>query len=147
MQIHSRKHLITGLVLFAGLAAVLVLVHIVPLDSAAGRLYPECLLYRATGLYCGGCGGTRCVEALAHGEFRQAIAYNAVTALLLVPLYCLWVVHCFYYGFRGRPLVPWQKIPVWVYIVLFVLFVGFSVARNIPGPPFNRLAPHRLGSG
>ena len=85
MRVRSRKHLVVAGILPFGLIAVVALFRLAPLSSKAGRYYPGCMLYRTTGYYCGGCGGTRCADALAHGKFLQAVAYNAATALVMLP--------------------------------------------------------------
>ena len=41
----------------------------------------ECALFKFTGLYCPGCGGTRCANALLHGDLAQALGYNAMLTL------------------------------------------------------------------
>lgn len=37
-----------------------------------------CAIYRSTGLYCGGCGGTRAVFALLRGEILRSLCYHPV---------------------------------------------------------------------
>lgn len=36
----------------------------------------ECVVYKYLGVYCPGCGGTRAVEALFHGDILQSIYYH-----------------------------------------------------------------------
>src|SRR5208282_1865335 len=45
--------------------------------------YPICLFHRLTGLNCPGCGGTRSVYALLHGNFRLALKDNALFVILI----------------------------------------------------------------
>ena len=60
--------------------ALMVLYTYPPEDFA---YYPKCWLYVLTGLHCPGCGATRAVFALLHGDWEQALAYNALFVLLL----------------------------------------------------------------
>lgn len=48
----------------------------------------QCGFHRATGLWCPGCGGTRCCLALSHLDFPAALRWNGALCLifLLLPL-------------------------------------------------------------
>ena len=50
-----------------------------------------CSIYRATGLYCGGCGGTRAVFALLKGDIRRSLYYHPLI-LYLAACYLLVLV-------------------------------------------------------
>jgi hypothetical protein len=45
--------------------------------------YPVCLFHKLTGWNCPGCGGTRAVYALLHGNFPLALKDNALFVVLL----------------------------------------------------------------
>lgn len=52
-----------------------------------GQGFP-CLFHFITGLYCPGCGGTRAIRALFHGEILKSFCYHpfvlyAVTAVMV----------------------------------------------------------------
>src|SRR5580700_3882658 len=55
-------------------------------DPNRHAVYPQCLLYNATGIYCAGCGATRAIHALLHGRVLEALHDNAlfVAALPLI---------------------------------------------------------------
>ena len=57
------------------LAAAATLLYFIP--PVAGGIYPPCFFHWLTGLYCPGCGSTRCLHALLHGNFRQAAGGGA----------------------------------------------------------------------
>ena len=42
-------------------------------DPSHHAVYPQCLLYNATGIYCAGCGATRALYALLHGRVLEAL--------------------------------------------------------------------------
>jgi hypothetical protein len=52
-------------------------------DPSRHAVYPECLLYNATGFYCAGCGATRAMYALLHGRVLVALHDNALFVALL----------------------------------------------------------------
>ena len=100
---------------------------------AADSLLPGCLFHALTGLYCPGCGTTRALHALLHGEPMLAWRMNALTMLVLPFLPAmLW-----------RSLRPSSGRAAWFLDarLWLVLVVAFTVFRNIPAEPFDWLAP------
>jgi hypothetical protein len=77
-----------ALVLALGAAAGLLLV---PFAPVLARLAPGCPFHALTGVPCPGCGTTRALVALAHGDFAGALAFNplATAALLAGGAACL----------------------------------------------------------
>jgi len=109
----------------------------------ANNFWPPCFTYKATGLHCPGCGTTRCLYSLLHGDIPQALAYNLLFPIMLP--YILWSVGRFgYYYLSDKPKPPRKAWPRWVAPVLVILIYGYAAIRNIPSEPFNYLAPHRL---
>ena len=47
-------------------------------DPHTDKLFPTCLLYRFTGTYCPGCGGTRAVWYLFHGDLLRTFIYHPI---------------------------------------------------------------------
>src|SRR5438270_4211793 len=98
-------------VVLAGAASLL---YCVP--PVLGGIYPACLFHALTGLHCPGCGSTRCLHALLHGDLRQAAAWNVLLLLALPYFVCagarfLWNV--------GKPNgSPGWRFPPWTIYVL-----------------------------
>jgi len=107
-----------------------------------GSIYPPCLFHALTGWHCPGCGTTRCLHALLHGDLRQAAAYNVV-ALVLLPLIAFWGLRAWFAALTGR---TWQgpRLPPWSVYLFLGFCLAFWVLRNLPFSPFDALAPHRL---
>jgi hypothetical protein len=118
-------------------AALAVLYAFPPTETS---LYPKCFLFRYTGLHCPGCGSTRALHSLLHGEVRQALAYNLFVPFL-VPYLGVRGFRSWYAAMRRRPLPPWRA-PVWVVWLFLLSLIGYGVLRNLPFAPFNLLAPH-----
>jgi hypothetical protein len=115
------------------------LYHFPPGESS---FYPPCVFHVVTGLHCPGCGATRCLGALVHGDLAQAAAYNpllvAALPVVLVGLYAM--------AFRmwtGRRL-PLPRLPAWAIYALFCVIVVYAVLRNVDVYPLTLLAPHTL---
>lgn len=97
--------------------------------SETGHGIP-CIFHAVTGLQCPGCGVTRMLSALLHGDWRGAWESNAAV-LTLSPVLA---------GLVGLSLVRWirtgsARLPRWadaVTMVCVVLLLLFTVARNLP---------------
>lgn len=93
-------------------------------------LFPKCPFLMLTGLKCPGCGSQRALHQLLHGNVGQAVQANWLFVLALpyvlpglVLEYTAWGRQQFalrrrWYGYRAT-------------IVVFVVVVGYWVARNI----------------
>ena len=130
----------SALVALAGVAAAAGLLYGLP--PTEGSLYPRCLFHALTGLHCPGCGTTRCLHALLHGDVRGAAAQNVLT-LILLPFAGWWGLRHGLAALTGRT-VGARPLPGWSVGLLGVIVVGFGVLRNLGFPPFNWLAPHTL---
>lgn len=64
---------LTSLYMVVALAVVYMQCFHIELYSAS-----ECYMYRMTGYYCPGCGGTRAVQALLHMELIRSLRYHPV---------------------------------------------------------------------
>jgi hypothetical protein len=108
-------------------------------------VFPACQWYLFTGLHCPGCGLTRALHSLLNGEFRQAMAWNAL-GLLLLPYLALSLIRSLWtWAWCGESgadefRLRWRG---WPWLLAFVL-VAYSLLRNLPGEPFCWLAPHEI---
>ncbi|HEV3256708.1 MAG TPA: DUF2752 domain-containing protein [Gemmataceae bacterium] len=112
------------------------------LPPTEGSLYPRCLFHSLTGLHCPGCGTTRCLHALLHGDVCAAAAQNLLT-LGLLPLVLWWGFRHWLAALTGSKVKP-RPLPGWSVGLLGVIVVVFCVLRNLGVPPFSLLAPHAL---
>lgn len=115
--------------------AVAVLTHVDP--NAADSPLPGCPLTWLTGLLCPGCGSTRALHALIHGDLGHAMAMNPLMVLLL-PVMALMALNAA--GWRPPALRRlWSALAApkpWL-----VLLLGYWIARNLPWWPFTWLVP------
>ena len=119
----------------ASVAAVAILWRVNPNQPGSGL--PACPFHAMTGLYCPGCGATRAVHALVHGDVVHALAMNPMFTLTL-PVVVLLLLHA-----TTRLPAPvalaaqrCSDARVWA-----VAVIAFAVLRNLPWFPFNLLAP------
>ena len=116
----------TAAVVIPASLAVLVLVWFNP---AVTGFYPRCFFHEMTGWYCPGCGTTRALHQLLHGNVGAAFRFNAL-AISLLPLVGYLAARSDRGGVR----------PSWIWLLVGAL-IAFGVLRNIPAYPFTLLAP------
>ncbi len=112
-------------------------------DPNRHAVYPQCLLYNATGIYCAGCGATRALYALLHGRTLEALHDNALLVAALPLILYLVGTHALT-AWRAN---AWPQIFIDErrlmprVIAIFALMLAFAVVRNLPG--FEWLRPIR----
>jgi hypothetical protein len=105
--------------------------------NVAGNIFPPCIFRELTGYYCVGCGTTRMMHALVHGDIARAFSMNPLAMLLLIisPVPLAWKL-----GWQpkyAQPLIGLLSKPqFWL-----VLLPAYWIARNLPWLPFTLLAP------
>lgn len=107
--------------ILAGIAGAWVLYHYPPATSS---FYPHCAFHDLTGLDCPGCGTTRALHQLLHGNVGAALRLNA----MLFPL--MFVGACAAPSIlRGR--TPDFVMKPWFGWGSFVVIVGWWIGRNV----------------
>jgi len=108
-------------------------------NPATAGFFPVCPLLKLTGIACPGCGMTRGLHALLHGDVVSALDYN-----LLLPAVLFFFGYLFVSLFltfaRGRGL----NFKVFTPLVIWGFFgfaLAFTVLRNLPFYPFSILYP------
>ncbi len=128
---------IAALTLAASAASVAIwlLWHFDP--NASNNRFPPCMFRALTGYYCVGCGLTRALHALVHGDIVRAFAMNPL-AMILFPLMPLMLLHT--RGWQPVRLQPLMSIVMTPKLWLLLL-PAYWIARNLPWWPFTLLAP------
>ena len=125
----QRIGLLVALTVTAGLAAAYFL---------SGRQDLKCVFHEFTGLYCPGCGSTRTIQALLHGDWGSAFRYNVLFLPLGIPAALVFVhewLRLVFPAFRLKPVF----LPQWLTTGCCVLVFLFWILRNLP--VFAFLAP------
>lgn len=128
-----------------GVLAVAGLALVYTVDPSVAGFYPPCMLHRLTGWHCPGCGATRALHALLHADLPQALAFNPVFVFLM-PIMGVALAWHGLEKWRGRPPRTRPLLPSGVILALAALLVAFGLLRNLPGWPFELLAPHRIAA-
>jgi hypothetical protein len=99
-------------------------------------IYPVCVFHQLTGLNCPGCGSTRALYALLHGNFLLALKNNALfifTLAFLAARGAWFASKHFLHQPAGQLISPKM---LWVFLAIAAIF---SVLRNFPA--FSFLSP------
>ncbi len=120
--------------LLAGCSLLALALGIVAIfDPSTHQFFPLCAFHEVTGLYCPGCGSTRCLHSLLQGDMAAALGYNPL-AVLAMPVLAAGI------------LLPTEKRRKWAYQpatgwTIFIVIIAFGLLRNLPAYPFSLLAP------
>lgn len=118
-SVEPARHRPVRLVLALGVAVVAAVVW--AFDPTSAGFFPRCPMFVMTGLQCPGCGTTRALHALLHGDVAAAFAFNPFTMVLLT----LGVIKMITPPVPSRGLAP-------VAVIVFAASVVFGVWRNLP---------------
>ncbi len=119
--------------------AALVYVRLFNPSAPGAAIYPSCPFHTMTGLNCPGCGITRGLHQLLHGQFLSALNHNALL-LLLLPILGYALASNALVVIRGRGLPRPAMKSRYAHVLTWVLVV-FWVLRNIPVYPLTLLSP------
>lgn len=126
--------LFSGIVL--GATAVGVGAVVFFFNPSTHGFYPACLFHQLTGWNCPGCGMTRGLYALLHGDVRLALKDNALLVLTMAGL-AVWSGWFTVRKLRNQPMR--LNVSPRLACAFVVLAVVFGVLRNLPA--FSWLSP------
>ena len=107
-------------------AAAAILLRFPP---AQYSFYPICPIHQYLHILCPGCGTTRTLAALLHGNIAEAMHLNALTTLL-TPIALFYAAACYRRILAHRPLNWPQPTAAALYATLAVTCV-FTIIRNL----------------
>lgn len=132
----ARKSLLRlALVVGIGVGAFVVF----QFDPSRTAFYPPCGFHELTGLWCPGCGSTRALHQISHGNLARAIGFNLAVVLALPFLTLTGLAYL-----SGRELHAWVPSILrrpWMVWALALAIGLFGILRNVPAEPFSWLAP------
>jgi hypothetical protein len=132
-----------GQIVAASCACACATAFLFAVDPSHHAVYPQCLLYNTTGIYCAGCGATRAAYALLHGRVLDALHDNALfIATLPFLLYVIGSYIAAAWRVNAWPkLFPDTRTLTRRGIAIVLVLIGFMIVRNLPGWPFELLHP------
>lgn len=113
-----------------GLAACVMLavgalaVKIGGMPEAIWAFFFACPVYTRTGYYCLGCGGTRALTALLHGQVWKSFLYHPAVCLGTIYFVCFMGSRMLKKATKGRfPAARFRRVYLYGFIVLVILNV------------------------
>jgi hypothetical protein len=92
--------------------------------------YPRCPIFELTHYQCPGCGMTRALAALLHGQFLLSWHYNPL-ALLLLPWFAIYFAVNYWRVLHNREWIA-PRLPVPILTGILLAIAIFGVGRNLP---------------
>ena len=93
------------------------------------HIYIPCVFHMITGLLCPGCGVSRMIISIFHGDFVSAYYYNRLIFISSPIFIILFIDYVIKTIMNKKPL--YMKIPNIVYYIYLVLLIIFMILRNI----------------
>ncbi|MFN2532429.1 MAG: DUF2752 domain-containing protein [Pyrinomonadaceae bacterium] len=122
-----------ALAIVTWLTSLLVLTYVFMFDPGRTGFFPPCPFRALTGLTCPGCGSTRCLHQLVHGNIASAFKLNP---LLIISLpFLIWALMRYTRNaFRNSPRrLPLRAVQIWPVVAIVAAFWFF---RNTSYYPF-----------
>jgi len=117
---------LAGVVLLVGLAAI-VLYRFPP---AVYGFYPVCPVHQYLHLECPGCGSTRALAALLHGNFAEAMRLNALFIAVVLPAVVGWGLLAYVRAVCSDRF-RWPQLPQPAMAAAVAAVAMFTVLRNL----------------
>lgn len=103
-------------------------------EPGKSGFFPGCPFRALTGFTCPGCGGTRGLHCLLHGDVVGAFEFNPLLIVSL-PFLLYALVRYTVAALRGQP-IKWNQLNAKYIWVLLAAILSFWVFRNTPFYPF-----------
>jgi len=128
LQRRRHAHFVLAAVVSA-LAAMAVTLYRFSPESYG--FYPQCPFHALTGLLCPGCGATRAVAALVHGNLAEAMRWNGLVVVLL-PVGAAYGAWKYLQAVAGKPVVALEISNTAMFGMLGLALL-FGIGRNLFG--------------
>lgn len=116
--LNAQQRVLSTIVATAGLLVVALN------DPASSGFFPPCIFLKLTGFECPGCGSTRCLHQLLHGNVKEALDLNLL-AVIALP----WLLWRFGHWLFGKTITR-PKLDYKIIAMFGIVIVTFGILRN-----------------
>jgi len=109
---------------------LILILAIIGVNSNLMQYTPSCLLYEATNLQCPSCGGTRCVENILKGNFKEAFLFHPIFFIVIFYLMLCNIVYLINLN-KKKEILTWIYPKYWYAIIFAVILVIYGILRNL----------------
>ena len=106
---------------------LILILAIIGVNSNLMQYTPSCLFYEATNLQCPSCGGTRCVENILKGNFKEAFLFHPIFFIVIFYLMLCNIVYLINLN-KKKEILTWIYPKYWYAIIFAVILV---ILRNL----------------
>lgn len=121
----SRRcyYICLGVCAVFGIAYLILMIQ----DISIFEIYPyPCMLLSMFGLYCPGCGGTRAVNYLLHGDFINSFIYHPAVPYATALVACYIFSHTLNILTKGKVKAMLFR-PIYFYILIAIIMIQWIV--------------------
>lgn len=90
-----------------------------------------CVFHELTGLYCPGCGITRCLFAILHGDLKTAFKYNQLVFIILPFMLVYYIYTSYLYIVDKNNNNKFKKVFNIIWIFLLFIAISYAILRNL----------------
>lgn len=108
----------------------ILILAIIGVNSNLMQYTPSCLFYKATNLQCPSCGGTRCVENILKGNFKEAFLFHPIFFITIFYLLLCNIVYLINLNKKNK-ILTWIYPKYWYAIIFAVILVIYGILRNL----------------
>lgn len=109
---------------------LILILAIIGVNSNLMQYTPSCLFYKATNLQCPSCGGTRCVENILKGNFKEAFLFHPIFFIVIFYLMLCNIVYLINLN-KKKEILTWIYPKYWYAIIFAVILVIYGILRNL----------------
>ena len=113
-----------------GLIAFTIYYHLFGADGVVAAKYSGCMFHTMTGFYCPGCGGTRAVVALLHGDILMSFYYHPLVPYSVF-VYLLYMVTHTLQRLKIKNIKGLRFHEQFFYVAIAIILLNFIIKNAV----------------